>query len=202
MVFEPDSSLNATVLSPIAQTPKSSPPTPVPKASPCASAQGAATGAPATTPPVPASSSEQNELGKQVEDLKFLVVGLMKDVHRLNTSATATVSAPAPAEGVLPAAHRNSLRNKEEQPQVYSLRPPLQPELSQRLSCPLNLDSKRLKVMTLTPQTLRLHRHLPAPRRRRDLHAACAEAKHMTRRTALSSPYTDLQGRRRWWRLS
>ena len=99
MVFEPDSSLNATVLSPIAQTPKSSPPTPVPKASPCAPAQGAATGAPATTPPVPASSSEQNELGKQVEDLKFLVVGLMKDVHRLNTSATATVSAPAPAEG-------------------------------------------------------------------------------------------------------
>ena len=99
MVFEPDSSLNATVLSPIAQTPKSSPPTPAPKASPCASAQGAATGAPATTPPVPASSSEQNELGKQVEDLKFLVVGLMKDVHRLNTSATATVSAPAPAEG-------------------------------------------------------------------------------------------------------
>ena len=96
MVFEPDSSLNATVLSPIAQTPKSSPPTPVPKASPCAPAQGAATGAPATTP---ASSSEQNELGKQVEDLKFLVVGLMKDVHRLNTSATATVSAPAPAEG-------------------------------------------------------------------------------------------------------
>ena len=92
MVFEPDSSLNATVLSPIAQTP-------APKASPCASAQGAATGAPATTPPVPASSSEQNELGKQVEDLKFLVVGLMKDVHRLNTSATATVSAPAPAEG-------------------------------------------------------------------------------------------------------
>ena len=99
MVFEPDSSLNATVLSPIAQTPKSSPPTPVPKASPCAPAQGAASGAPATTPPVPASSSEQNELGKQVEDLKFLVVGLMKDVHRLNTSATATVSAPAPAEG-------------------------------------------------------------------------------------------------------
>ena len=48
---------------------------------------------------MPASSSEQNELGKQVEDLKFLVVGLMKDVHRLNTSATATVSAPAPAEG-------------------------------------------------------------------------------------------------------
>ena len=99
MVFEPVSSLNATVLSPIAQTPKSSPPTPVPKASPCAPAQGAATGAPATTPPVPASSSEQNELGKQVEDLKVLVVGLMKDVHRLNTSATATVSAPAPAEG-------------------------------------------------------------------------------------------------------
>ena len=99
MVFEPDSSLNATVLSPIAQTPKSSPPTPVPKASPCAPAQGAATGAPATTPPGPASSSEQNELGRQVEDLKFLVVGLMKDVHRLNTSATATVSAPAPVEG-------------------------------------------------------------------------------------------------------
>ena len=60
MNFEPDSSLNATVLSPIAQTPKSSPPTPVPKASPCASAQGAASGAPATTPPVPASSSEHN----------------------------------------------------------------------------------------------------------------------------------------------
>ena len=59
MVFEPDSSLSATVLSPIAQTPKSSP---------CASAQGAAPGAPATTPPVPVSSSEQNELGKQVED--------------------------------------------------------------------------------------------------------------------------------------
>ena len=70
MNFEPDSSLNATVLSPIAQTPKSSPPTPVPKASPCASAQGAASGAPATTPPVPASSSERNELGKQVEKLK------------------------------------------------------------------------------------------------------------------------------------
>ena len=99
MIFEPDSSLNATVLSPIAQTPKSSPPTPAPKASPCASAQGAAPGAPVTTPPVPVSSSEQSELGKQVEDLKFLVVGLMKDVHRLNTSATATVSAPAPAEG-------------------------------------------------------------------------------------------------------
>ena len=98
MIFEPDSSLNATVLSPIAQTPKSSPPTPVPKASPCASAQGAAAGAPATTPPVPASSSEQNELSKQVEDLKFLVVGL-KDVHRLSNPAAAAVSAPAPAEG-------------------------------------------------------------------------------------------------------
>ena len=99
MIFEPDSSLNATVLSPIAQTPKSSPPTPVPKASPCASAQGAAAGAPATTPPVPASSSEQNELSKQVEDLKFLVVGLTKDVHRLSNPAAAAVSAPAPAEG-------------------------------------------------------------------------------------------------------
>ena len=99
MIFEPDSSLNATVLSPIAQTPKSSPPTPVPKASPCAFAQGAAAGAPATTPPVPASSSEQNELSKQVEDLKVLVVGLMKDVHRLSNPAAAAVSAPAPAEG-------------------------------------------------------------------------------------------------------
>ena len=187
MVFEPDSSLNATVLSPIAQTPKSSPPTPVPKASPCAPAQGAATGAPATTPPVPASSSEQNELDKQVEDLKFLVVGLMKDVHRLNTSATATVSAPRP-QRVLPVAHRSSLRNKEKQPQVHSLRPPLQPELFQRLSCPLNLGSKSLKVTTPTPQTLRLHRHLLAPRHSRDLRAACAEAKHMTRWTALSSP--------------
>ena len=99
MNFEPDSSLNATVLSPIAQTPKSSPPTPVPKASPCASAQGAASGAPATTPPVPASSSEHNELGKQVEDLKHLVVGLMKDVHRLSNPTDAVVSAPAPVEG-------------------------------------------------------------------------------------------------------
>ena len=99
MNFEPDSSLNATVLSPIAQTPKSSPPTPVPKASPCASAQGAASGAPATTPPVPASSSEHNELGKQVEDLKHLVVGLMKDVHSLSNPTAAVVSAPAPVEG-------------------------------------------------------------------------------------------------------
>ena len=99
MIFEPDSSLNATVLSPIAQTAKSSPPTPVPKASPCASAQGAATGAPATTPPVPASSSGQSELGRQVEDLKHLVVGLMKDVHRLSNPTTAAVSAPAPVEG-------------------------------------------------------------------------------------------------------
>ena len=99
MNFEPDSSLNATVLSPIAQTPKSSPPTPVPKASPCASAQGAASGAPATTPPVPASSSEHNELGKQVEDLKHLVVGLIKDVHRLSNPTAAVVSPPAPVEG-------------------------------------------------------------------------------------------------------
>ena len=108
MVFEPDSSLNATVLSPIA--------------SPCASAQGAASGAPATTPPVPVSSSEQNELGKQVEDLKLLVVGLMKDVHRLSTSATATVSAPPPAEGAAGGAPQQSAQQGEAassaQPQV------------------------------------------------------------------------------------
>ena len=124
MIFEPDSSLNATVLSPIAQTPKSSPPTPVPKASPCASAQGAAAGAPATTPPVPTSSSEQNELSKQVEDLKFLVVGLMKDVHRLSNPAAAAVSAPAPAEGAASGAPQQPTQQGEAasstQPQATS----------------------------------------------------------------------------------
>ena len=116
MIFEPDSSLNATVLSPIAQTPKSSPPTPVPKASPCTSAQCAASGAPATTPPVPASSSEQNELGKQVEELKFLVVGLMKDVHRLSNPAAAAVSAPAPVEGAAGGAPQQPAQQGEAAP--------------------------------------------------------------------------------------
>ena len=187
MIFEPDSSLNATVLSPIAQTPKSSPPTPVPKASPCASAQGAAPGAPATTPPVPASSSEQNELGKQVEDLKFLVVGLMKDVHRLSNPAAAAVSAPAPAEGAAGGAPQQPAQQGK-QPQARSLRPPLQQERCQHLLYPLNLASKRLKVTTLTPQTLRRHRHLVTPRHHRGLRAACVGAEHMTRRIAPSLP--------------